>query len=77
MAPTGNIQSDGSYTIKTMDKTGAPLGWYKVTVSGGLPLPGAQPVSIPQRYSSEAETPLAVEVVENAAAGVYDFKLTK
>ena len=77
LTPSGDIQPDGSYTIKTIDKTGAPPGWYKVTVTGGLPLPGAQTVSVPQRYASEADTPLAVEVVENAPAGAYDFKLTK
>src|SRR5687767_13348261 len=31
--PAGEIGSDGTYTLHTNGKPGAPAGWYKVTVS--------------------------------------------
>jgi len=36
-SPTGPIGSDGSYTVKTDTSSGAPLGWYKVTVRTDAP----------------------------------------
>lgn len=77
LTPSAEVQADGRYTIKSIDKPGAPPGWYKVTVVN-IPSPGSgQAVVIPQRYASEADTPLAIEVVPNAGEGAYDIKLTK
>lgn len=36
-SPTGKIGSDGNYTLTTDGKSGAPLGWYKVTVNTETP----------------------------------------
>jgi len=35
--PSGKIGSDGTYTLTTEGKSGAPLGWYKVTVITDTP----------------------------------------
>jgi hypothetical protein len=79
--PVGQIGSDGQYTIETNGKPGAPLGAYKVLVSRSAPTTEdntkvkAQP-SQNMTYLHPDTTPLAVEVVENAAAGAYDLKLS-
>jgi hypothetical protein len=36
-SPTGQIGSDGAFTLMTDGKPGAPLGWYKVTVFADTP----------------------------------------
>jgi hypothetical protein len=61
--PTGSIGADGTYTLSTPSKTGmasgAPPGWYKVTVAtmvppgadmGGQPMPqaGGKPPPMPK-----------------------------
>lgn len=35
--PSGQIQSDGSYTLSTGERSGAPAGWYKVVVTTTTP----------------------------------------
>jgi hypothetical protein len=77
----GQIESDGSYTIHTGGKTGAPVGKYKVTVTPSMvPTPGA--TKMPEapfnhKFRDPQQTPIAIEVTANAAAGAYDLKLTK
>jgi hypothetical protein len=76
---TGKIGSDGSYTIITNGKSGAPLGKYKVTVTPSMvPAPDAKglpPTSFDRKkYSEEG---LKIEVVANPEPGRYDLKLTK
>ncbi len=61
--------------------SGVPLGWYKVSVRVNMPgqpplFPGQAAVAIDPIYLDREKTPLALEVVENPAAGVYDLKLT-
>lgn len=71
--PEGKIEEDGSYTLSTYDKPGAPLGKYRVVLH-----PGSDRqlrFAIPQQYFSERQSPLEVEVVEDKPAGGYDFKL--
>lgn len=82
-APKGIIQEDGSYVLKTMGKEGAPVGWYRVTITTGVPPsgaapsgPSAVPVRINPRYNDPAKTPLVVEVVSTAQPDAYDFKVT-
>jgi hypothetical protein len=36
-SPGGQIGSDGTFTLTTEGKSGAPLGWYKVTVFASTP----------------------------------------
>jgi len=40
-APSGMIGSDGSYSLSTDGKTGAPAGWYKVVIATSIPGMGA------------------------------------
>jgi hypothetical protein len=93
VAPTGSINSSGVYELSTEGKSGAPVGWYKVTVvtntpgmgqqpppvvGGGGPVPLQQPsVQINPTYSSPDQTPLRVEVKAGAATGDYDLKVSK
>jgi hypothetical protein len=86
---TGRIEGDGSYTISTGGRDGAPAGRYRVCVSpdpreedalqrdrykrGKLP---AGVVTIPDRYRYAAKTPLRIEVAEGASPGAYDLRLT-
>jgi hypothetical protein len=86
--PTAAIQSDGTFTLATNDKAGVRPGWYKVVVwAWAEPVPLA-PVydangqlksyrsHVAAKYSKRETTDLKVEVVENPAAGAYDFALS-
>jgi hypothetical protein len=85
--PAGQVDEDGSYTLYTNGKEGAPPGWYLVEVyailprTGGYqkkrPAAGEGPVSlIDSKYSSVKTSGLAKEVVENPSPGAYDLELT-
>jgi len=83
-SPSGKIGSDGSYTLTTDGKTGAPAGWYKVIVTtqtpgmGGAVTPGEpgkvaplNPSSGPKidpKYMDMTQTPVKKEVVASGAA---------
>jgi len=82
-SPTGKIGSDGSYTLTTDNKAGAPAGWYKVIVNtetpgmGGAMDPGTTPgkatlggtgPKIDPKYKDVARTPVTKEVVPSGAA---------
>ena len=75
--PVGTIGSDGTYTVTTNGKAGAPPGWYKVTVaSGEIPessRPHAVKIVIAPRYGNPDLTDLSVQVVESG--GAYDLKV--
>ena len=86
--PTGTVDADGTYTLKTKSKKGAPPGWYKVVVTAredAPPLPPKTPQHrrpaamslVPAKYGQEKTSGLSIEVVENPAPGAYDLKLTK
>jgi hypothetical protein len=86
--PTGTVDADGNYTLKTKGKNGAPPGWYKVVVTaheGPLPQHPQSPQKhrptvktlVPARYGQEKTSDLSIEVVENPMPGAYDLKLTK
>jgi len=54
LSPSGKIGSDGSYSLSTDGKSGAPAGWYKVIIAtatpgmGGATAPGeANPSALP------------------------------
>jgi hypothetical protein len=79
---TGPIDSTGSYKVFTDGKEGAPLGRYKVTVTPSMMPMSAEPGKTPSlpfdmTYGDPSKTPLEYTVVESAAAGTYDLKLTK
>ncbi len=84
-AAVGSIVK-GEYTLTTQSatgsKTGAPAGWYKVTVTTVAPPgadapPGATPAAsgpmAAPRFTIPSSTPLVVEVKEG---GSYDLKVT-
>jgi hypothetical protein len=79
----GTIGADGTYTLTSDSKSGAPPGWYKVTVStkvppaGDMTKPPPPPVPLRSKYTSATTTDLFVEVVDNVSAGHYDLKLVK
>jgi len=79
----GSIQSDGTYSVITQRKPGAPAGEYRVTVLvtetkkdadgnyTGLPRTLSN-----MQFSNPNTTPLKVEVREGAPAGAYDLAVT-
>jgi hypothetical protein len=76
-ASEGAIREDGSYTLSTKGKPGVPAGKYRVVLSSGRErraLAKAWSV-VPLKYTSEAKSPLEVEVAENKPEGGYDLKL--
>lgn len=79
ISATGQVKGDGRYEIFTDDGRkvikGAPLGWYKVTITA----PGGddRPLPVNAKYSDFNKTSLAIEVVANPAPGAYDLNFTK
>jgi hypothetical protein len=77
--PSGSIDAQGNYALSTGAKKGAAPGWYKVAVTAAENLDPNNPYFtkwlIPEKYIDPQTSKLVVEVVENPAAGAYDFKL--
>jgi hypothetical protein len=77
--PRGTIESDGSYRVQTHIKDGAPLGWYRVTVTAAEQIDPKNPYFtnwlIPTKYVDPKTSKLRYEVVENPSPGRYDIKL--
>jgi hypothetical protein len=73
-SPFGQIK-DGSYSLTTQGKPGAPAGWYRIMVQ--TQYQGAPPdaVELPMRYSDPLGSGLAVEVVPSPEPGHYDLML--
>ncbi len=71
--PLGEVK-DGTYTLSTRGKPGAPAGWYKVLLKTSYP-GVSNPLVLPSRYADPKMTPLSVEVVPHPAADAYDLKL--
>jgi hypothetical protein len=45
LSPVGKVGSDGAFTLTSEGRSGAPLGWYKVTVATDTPgMGGTMPV---------------------------------
>jgi hypothetical protein len=89
--PVGSIGKDGAYTVSTDGKEGAPLGFYKVTVTTQMPGMDAGPVDpskpptlpnmgggdVNKAFSAADTTPLSVEVVAAPEPGHYDLKVKR
>jgi hypothetical protein len=87
--PTGTVDENGTYTLSTKGKAGAPPGWYKVVVTAVAEppehpktpgKPPHRPVArslVPAKYGQAKTSGLAIEVVENPVPGAYDLKLRK
>jgi hypothetical protein len=67
---------DGSYSLTTKGRTGAPAGWYKVSVMTHYPGGPAKAVELPRRYTDAGKSRLSVEVVPSPQPGAYDLKLS-
>lgn len=79
VSSVGVLQSNGSFSMSTDERPGAPAGWYKViiTATEADANPNDEtPRVVPERYEKEATTPLTVEVVANPGPGAYDLKLS-
>jgi hypothetical protein len=79
--PTGAIKPGGDYEVITVDKKGAPPGWYKVVVSAfankieeGPVTP--RPLLDPKYYNADT-TDLSIEVVAEPSPDAYDLNVTK
>jgi hypothetical protein len=74
----GTIQ-DGSYSIRTGAKQGAPVGAYKVGIEAAKEVNPANPYFTEwladEKYVDPNRSNLTMEVVENPEPGRYDFKL--
>lgn len=80
--PAGTIAEDGTYTLYTNQKPGAPAGKYYVLVVATDAIDPNKPSDAPKslinvKYADVANKLLAVEVGENAPPGLYDLKLSK
>ena len=83
--PGGVIDSTGNFELRTIDRKGAPPGWYKVLVFADahdlVAYPNGRPLTpkwlTDPKYISEDTTDLSVEVVATPAPGAYDLKCVK
>jgi hypothetical protein len=71
--PAGAIQADGTYTLATDGRPGAPVGKYRVMIKPGKGSIKAM-LQVNRKYTNN-RSPLQVEVAENKAPGDYDFNL--
>jgi predicted flavoprotein YhiN len=73
------IVSNGSFTLQTNLRRGAPAGWYKVMIDYGQNVTAADKAKfpIPADIRNWRKTPIAVEVVSSPAVGAYDFSLVR
>jgi hypothetical protein len=74
----GTIQ-DGSYTVLTGARKGAPVGAYRVSIEAAKEVDPNNPYFTEwladERYVDPDRSNLTLEVVENPEPGRYDFKL--
>jgi hypothetical protein len=81
--PSGMIGADGTYSLHTDTKEGAPPGWYKVSINTTVPPPGdlqpgtppPMPVAINAMYNDPDRSGFAFEVTESPAPDAYDIPL--
>jgi hypothetical protein len=78
--PVGTLDAEGRYKLMSATKEGAPLGWYKVTVTAQEPIDPKNPYAAPKhlispKFSDVSTSGLAIEVVKQAASDAYDIKL--
>jgi hypothetical protein len=80
VSPTGVLQRDGTFSVQTGGRPGAPRGWYKVVVTATDPTSNPNDdvrPAVPARYRTAAQTPLSLEVVADPAPGSYDLQLSR
>ena len=82
-SPFGMIGPDGTYSLTTNGRDGAPLGWYKVAVNPqsmpkempplGQPMPN--PPAINPKYQKADTSGISIEVTDPPKPGAYDIEL--
>ena len=88
IATTAPLGLDGTYTVRTYNEAGLPVGHYRVAVSpqhlsdGKVVLVGNEPparpklqTAIPEKYRTVRATPLTADVKEGDNPP-FDFRLT-
>jgi hypothetical protein len=70
----GRYELVTSGVTKTETGSGAPLGWFKVTLINDLP--GMAEIKVHSKYLSADTTPVEIKVVENPEPGAYDIQLS-
>jgi hypothetical protein len=80
--PVGMLDPQGNYKLMAAKAEGAPLGWYKVSVSAQQPIDPKNPYAPPKhlinpKFGDANTSGLAVEVIAKATPGAYDFQVTK
>jgi hypothetical protein len=81
--PRGMIDSEGNYKLMSTPRLeGALPGWYVVTIISQEPYDESKsswdpPWLINRKYGNRQTSGLAVEVIEKADAGRYDFQVSK
>jgi hypothetical protein len=81
--PSGIVQPDGSYTLRTGTATGtkegAPPGWYKVTFlasgTSNTDMSKSKPPTFSSEFSDAKKSSLSVEVKEGADPKTYSFNI--
>lgn len=78
--PVGTLDAAGRYKLMSATKEGAPLGWYKVTVTAQEPIDPKNPYAAPKhiispKFSDVSTSGLSIEVVSQAPPDGYDIKL--
>ena len=79
--PIGKVQ-DGTYTIETDGKPGAPVGAYRVAIFAikeSTQADGYKPPvwAASQEYSDPGKSGIILNVLETPSPNVYDIELTK
>ncbi len=64
----GRYELVTSGVTKTDTGSGAPLGWFKVTLINDLP--GTAVINVHSKYLSPETTPVAIEIVDNPEPGL-------
>jgi len=81
--PRGEIDAQGNYKLSTTARLdGVRPGWYKVAIVAQEPYDERKsdwdpPWLINRTYGNREKSGLAVEVIENAEPGRYDFRVSK
>jgi len=78
--PAGTISEDGSFTIFTRGKEGAPAGWYRVVLLANRTRDPEHPnqkrkTVIPRAFNNPDETTLEILVEEKEEGFEYDISI--
>lgn len=81
--PRGTLDENGHFEVYTVNRPGAPPGWYKVLIlaqtgQASVTDPYAEPKWLaPTGYTTAAKTPLTVEVTATPPEAGYTFDVKK